>query len=203
MIKFRLPVRTGEITGRFSDPAKSGRAGIHGGLDIIAIADYPGSMAADIVSPEDGRARAFASFRFGDGDQQWPSADAPRTVVIDGNGKPFPFRDCFHDMYGFCIIVRSLDRERTHLLAHAFGNSTVNEGPFNGTWGWVEQAAKTRWPVHTIYSEEIMVGKGMKLGRVGDAGYSTGAHVHWEVHHGYQREWYDDRIDPEPYLEGR
>ena len=41
-----------------------------------------------------------------------------------------------------------------------------------------------------------MLKPGDLIGYVGNAGYSTGPHVHWEIHHGWQIDYYGNRVNP-------
>jgi murein DD-endopeptidase MepM/ murein hydrolase activator NlpD len=66
---------------------------------------------------------------------------------------------------------------------------------------YLEERAKTRWPSHILMTDEVYVKQGERLAPLGNAGYTTGSHVHWEIHH--QADMLDDyakRIDPREYL---
>jgi murein DD-endopeptidase MepM/ murein hydrolase activator NlpD len=58
-----------------------------------------------------------------------------------------------------------------------------------------------RFPAHVLMSRERRVKEGDILAPIGNAGLSTGAHVHWEIHHQAQRlDAYGERVNPQEYL---
>ena len=65
---------------------------------------------------------------------------------------------------------------------------------------WTEQKADDRFPIIGVHTEKIIVKEGDSIGFVGNAGYSTGPHIHWEIHHGYKWQKHNDRLNPERYL---
>ena len=66
----------------------------------------------------------------------------------------------------------------------------------------IEEKKDCRFPIHCWYTEEMIVKAGEKIGLMGNSGYSTGPHTHWEIHHGYKLDDYKNRIDPEYFMKG-
>jgi hypothetical protein len=178
----RLPIPGGRISGRFNDPSKSDPKRIHGALDVAPV------HSRDLVAPEDGIAFGWIARRTPNGPQYWPGRP-------DVHGETFPFANYFYDMFGGVVIVRTAVG-RTHVLTHSFGRQLTQHSIFEH-WGWAEEAAKERFPIFGIFSEQVPVAEGDVITRVGDAGFSTGAHVHWETHPSYAWAEHKQRIDTE------
>jgi hypothetical protein len=182
----------GDISAPFDQPRPLGSDSpthVHGGIDI------PSPVGTQILAPEAGTARAWIATRYRD-NQYWPEP----VQMDDGD---FPFANYFLDMYGGIIVLRSADRWRTHIIAHCFGNQIFNRRPMGYTeTHWAEESTVTRWPIHAIYTDEVQYNEGELLGYVGNAGYSTGPHIHWEIHHGYRWNSHEKRIDPAAWLAG-
>lgn len=191
-MKFVFPVPGGRITGRFDDPSVASPTRIHGAIDIAPLHDNT------IIAPEGGFLHAWVSVRQVEGDT-WP-----RTPTI--HGKPYDFSNYFYDMYGGCLILVVEDPStgavsRTHILTHSYGNQIFNRFPFSDVKKhWVEQHADDRFPIFAVYTDRVLVREGDMIGHVGNAGFSTGAHVHWEIHHGYQWNTHRLRMDPQEGL---
>lgn len=183
----------GKITSCFHDPRPLSDPGkhVHGAIDI---ADPIGTP---IKAPESGSAFCYIGVR-SDGCEYWP--EIPMI-----HGKLFPWCNYFYDMYGGIIILLVFDDIelkiiRTHVIAHSYGNQIFNQSIFRMVPArnpWIEQTEDRRFPVHGVFTDKLMVSEGDVIGFVGNAGYSTGAHVHWEIHHGYKYEKHKNRINPE------
>jgi len=159
------------------------RTHIHGAIDI-------GALTGTIIkAPETGQAMIWVAYRFYEG-QYWPND-------VKVHDEVFPFSNYFYDMYGAIIVFRS--KKYTHIMAHSYTNQLFNDC-FYTKKTFYEEKANTRFPIHAVYSRWIDVGEGSFIGTVGNAGFSTGPHVHWEIHHGYQWEKWEDRVNPEEVL---
>ncbi len=188
----------GIITAGFDDPRPFGSENpdhVHGAIDLA-----PDTDDLSIVSPEDGFAIAYVAVR--QEGQYWPE-------MITVNGKTFPFLNYFYDMYGGIIVIRIPDGKnyrntiRTHVITHCYGKQLFTVGALStAPVKWIEQAEDERWPIHAVHTAEKTVRKGQTISRVGNAGFSTGPHVHWEIHHGYKLNPHADRIDPETMIGG-
>lgn len=154
----------------------------HGAIDIAA------PVATPIRAPEDGTAFAWCAYRTTPG-TYWP--DMP-TV----NGLLHHWCNYFYDTFGGVIVLQSKDFQRTHIITHSYGNQLFNKGLYRGA-NYVEQKDDCRFPIHGVYTEIKTVGHGETIGYVGNAGYSTGPHIHWEIHRGMRWNRWENRINPE------
>lgn len=186
-MKFSPPVK-GRITAAFDQPRPLGAekpTHIHGAVDIAA------SVGTPIYAPEPGLAFYWVAMRPEPG-KFWPKM--PR--LYRHEIKSFPFANYFYDMFGGVIVLRAPDM-RTHLITHSYARQLFNLGTMRHMrkW-WVEESADKRFPISAVYSETRSVDEGDVIGYVGNAGYSTGAHIHWEVHPSYSWYRHEDRIEP-------
>lgn len=156
---------------------------IHGAIDIAA------RVGTDIVAPEDGYLFAYIAYRPDEG-RYWP-----KMPTIDG--VPFPFGNYFYDVYGGLLVLRA--EERTHIIAHCYANQIINFFTAERI-SYYEQKEALRFPLHALYSERIPVFTGERIGFVGNAGYSTGPHIHWEIHPGYRWFSHEKRSNPEELI---
>lgn len=183
------PVPGGVFTAGFDQPrplSAEVKTHIHGAQDIAARAGTP------ILAPESGKAFCYVGLR-PEGRGKWGRS-------FDVGGDPFPFRDYFYDMYGGLIVLQS-DTGLTHVITHSWMNQLFNLKPFVGLTVRTVEATDGPWPVG-LMTEPIWFQTGEQIGWVGNAGFSTGAHCHWEMHHGSRWERHADRIDPREWLGG-
>jgi hypothetical protein len=115
----------------------------------------------------------------------------------------FPWREYWYDIYGGFIVLYE-PKGRMHLLCHIWASQILNhqmpsQFPFRFAY-YIEERESTRWPCHMMLTEEVEVREGQPLARVGNAGFSTGPHLHWEIHHGRRIDDYPARINPMEYL---
>lgn len=195
--RFAIPVPHGKLTAPFNQPRPLGKkrsTHIHGAIDIAP------DQSNVIVAPEAGLLRGYVAVRPTDG-MHWPAA-----IMIDN--LTFPFANYFYDMFGGVLILRVPNGSRnntlrTHVITHSWGNQIFDGHPLDtARTHWIEESDEKRFPIHAIYTDEIKVGKGQTIGRVGNAGFSTGKHIHWECHHGYRWQRHDERINPQEHVYG-
>jgi len=177
----------GPVTTNFFEPRPLSkpideRDHIHGAIDIAAPVNAP------IVAPEAGTVFAWAAYRPEPG-MYWPE----KPVI---NGSPLPYANYFYDTYGAILILRGSGASHVHVIAHSYANQVVNKGLFQGSY-YYEEKADRRFPLHAIYTDRHDVKEGSVIGYVGNAGYSTGSHIHWEIHHGWKWNRWEDRVNPE------
>ena len=187
----------GIITADFNQPRPLSNPGdhIHGAIDI------QGNVNDIIKAPEDGKAFCYVGIRPKTG-KYWPE-------MIQLHGLNFPYLNYFYDLYGGIIVLQVFDSTerniiRTHVITHTYGNQIFNKSVFRKyssyTNYWYEEKKDCRFPIIAHCTSIINVVKGANIGLVGNAGYSTGSHIHWEIHHGYKWERYEDRINPEDHI---
>ena len=160
---------------------------VHGALDIVAPIGTP------IVAPEDGFLYAFAL--------TLPEG-RPRRFERVLPAWDLPFKGHSYDLYGGILALRC-STARTHLFAHLHMNQLIKHcGMFRDAWTYVEEEAEVRWPSflwHT-FGNGRFVKEGEQIGVVGNAGYSKGPHLHWEIHNGWTDTPFGQRPDPEKLL---
>lgn len=123
---------------------------------------------------------------------------------VSQTGWPFFFvGNYFYDVYGGIVILVSSDGKRTHLMTHSYRNQLFTQRDVTPEVD--ESSVDERFPVcieHTFNKPRWAQG-GSPICRIGNAGFSTGAHVHHEVHPGAKVAPYRDRIDWEEFISGK
>lgn len=190
------PVPGGRVTVGFDQPRPLSvpveqRTHPHGAIDIAH------SVGADIVAPEDGMLHYWLAFR-PDTARQMTELDF---VFRENNRIKFPFQvghhNYFYDIYGGCIFLLGASGI-THVFCHSFGNQLYNKGN-TLMWRYAESKVSERFPCtvwYTTNGSSQHVREGALIGHVGNAGYSTGPHVHYEMHRG--RHWNAHDLRPRP-----
>lgn len=186
-----FPVKRGEVTVGFDQMRplsvpKERRTHPHGAIDIAA------PVGTAIRAPEDGVVHYFAAVR----------QSIKRTMAELELLMPFDMRGhhYFYDTYGAIILVLG-DSGHTHVMCHSYLNQLYNQAPMRLRWTYTESAKEERWPLmawHT-FEDPVFVQRGQTVGSVGSAGYSTGPHVHYEIHHGHTWQSHAERLRPETF----
>lgn len=173
-----------------------------GAVDIEAQRLVSG-RAPGIFAPESGRVAYFMATR--------PDTTRPMTDFGSAlNSKQFfdlknhPY---FYDIYGGVIILRGASGY-THIFTHSYANQLFNtlwdfwrkEQPALGHEGrtLTESPKFERFPLHAIHNFTVPfdVKTGDLIGLIGNAGFSTGAHIHYEIHSNGVWQEHLKRIDP-------
>jgi hypothetical protein len=178
-----IPVKGGKITADFRDPRPLSNPGqhVHGALDIAG-------GDGIVRSPCEGVARAYVFIR--SKDSSWAKQDKPQIEAIQ-------LRDYWYDIYGGLIVIMEAKTGRMHVMTH-FWSKALQER--FGQFEVIESSANGRWPSFALVGEEFKVAEGQALAPIGNAGFSTGPHLHWEVHPAGIVERHADRIDPMRYV---
>ena len=156
-------------------------AWIHGAIDI---AGGDGMVCA----PVDGMVRAFAFVR---PELRYDWERNEKKVILQE-----PCSRYFYDTYGGLIVLEATTGEY-HIMTHFYINQLQDAF---GTLTITEQRADARFPAFMLRSATQYVDAGTPLCRMGNAGYSTGAHVHWEIHPTKSIYPHRNRIDPAKYI---
>jgi hypothetical protein len=178
-----IPVKNGTVTTGFHEPRPLSNPGSHkhGALDVSG-------GDGMVCSPCEGVATPYMFIRSKDG--SWA---AKEKIEIDS----IPVKDYWYDVYGGLIVIIENKTGVMHVMAHFWAK--VLQERF-GEFKLIESSAATRWPSFALVGESFKVSAGQALASMGNAGFSTGAHVHWEVHHAAVVESHADRINPERYI---
>jgi murein DD-endopeptidase MepM/ murein hydrolase activator NlpD len=180
----KVPV-TGRLTSTFDEPRPLSNPGEHphGAWDIAAKVGTP------IHAPEAGKVYLVAIFR-----NELENGLRPTWDEMPG----FPWQNYFYDVYGALIVLEGASG-MVHIMAHSYFEQLHDKGILpSSAWEYTEEHEDKRWPIHCMHtlSSPYLVGEGEIIGYVGNAGYSTGAHCHWEIHNDWQLDDYIDRVDP-------
>jgi len=200
-----IPIRGGVITTPFDEPRPlsvppAQRNHVHGALDIA-----PGEGSDGIIrAPADGTAQGVVIYRGVDplkGRGGWGGPG----VVEKAEILEYPWREYWYDTYGGFVVLYE-PSGRMHLLCHIRPKNLLNPQPGPARYPfryayYIEENEETRWACHMMLTEPTQVRAGQPLAPVGNAGYSTGKHVHWEIHHTSTRiDDYAARVNPEEYM---
>lgn len=155
---------------------------IHGAIDI------PGELLDPVIAPENGIIMAM---------KNWRPADKSGKPWPDSRMDIFPYHNYFNDMYGPIVILKG-DSGYVHIFAHSYWKRILSvDWAQLIEWNYMEEKADARWPFHSDYSTWTKVYRGEKITSFGNAGYTMGCHVHYEIHPNYKWYTYKKRIDPE------
>lgn len=200
------PIKKGEITTPFEEmrplsvPVEK-RNHVHGALDIAPRGDN------NIYAPVAGYIFGYMATRppreyTEKGKYKYKQAWPVKPII---HNSPFHWCNYFYDMYGGILVLQETDDRdqiiNTHLICHSYGNQLFNKLPLVSVDNhYVEESAEERWPISAWYTDRYKFRTGDKIGTVGNAGYSTGSHIHWEIHPGRSYAKHADRINPLKYI---
>lgn len=157
---------------------------VHGAIDIGV------PVGTNIIAPEDGWVWYHFQIRKQDKGYQ--------NLQWIEDGVPYAFRNYFYDVFGGLICMEGDVTALTHVFAHIYINQL-----FNKPWICKEDYVFDEVETDNIFSFNFhtkshlrKVLAGDKIGESGNAGFSMGPHIHYEIHNG--REWtkHENRPDP-------
>jgi hypothetical protein len=157
---------------------------VHGAQDFRAVVDE------DVLAAEEGPVYRFVILRPESGGMwQWPLKEG----MLAG---AFPFGAYPYDVYGAVTVLMGKSG-LVHLYAHAYF-AQVKRLTAGLEWSFQEQPADARFPVmifHTFKWPEY-ARAGDVITKVGNAGFTEGVHLHYEIHNGWVWTPYDKRPNP-------
>ena len=155
----------------------------HGAIDIAV------PTGTSIYAPERGEVEWHVQFRRG---------RAYHDVYRPYQGGPkYAFRNYFYETFGgLCVLYAHSGR--THVFAHIEAGEIFNRFAATGAEHFYteDQNGDTSFYLFVNWRNLNDVHEGDFLCASGNAGYSTGAHVHYEIHK--RKEWipHSERLDP-------
>lgn len=187
------PVPGGKITAGFDQKRPLSaqaheRWHVHGAIDIAAPAGKP------IYAPERGMLFYFAAIR--------PNRDRDMRELELEHG-PFDFggKAYFYDVFGALAIVLG-NSGITHIFAHSWLNQLFNVPPVRVRWQYKESPKVERFPLCAFFTTNghgRHINEGDHIADVGNAGYSTGPHAHYEMHRGRAWQRWEQRPRPDAF----
>jgi hypothetical protein len=169
------------LTADYTDPRPYGYkqpTHVHGAWDIAVPEKTP------IWSPEAGRILFYLCER------------EDKAVTHDlfwEDGKWFAFSNYFFDVFGALIVLEGYSG-LTHVFAHINRKWILNSFPERSIQYHYDEVRgiRTWWNMeHLKYTTD-----GAFLGCSGNDGFSTGPHIHYEIHH--ERAWLPHARRPDP-----
>jgi len=190
----QFPVYKGIVTTGFYDPRPyskpiAERTNYHRGWDIVA--SNEAERETVIRAPEAGELifhLIHRSDREQSADFYWP----------DSNW--YIFSRFFFDTYGCCTILLG-ESGLTYMFAHQdefeFYRLMLNRCMHNDMKQSRADVRKSynKWVQSLLtFRQPVAVKQGAPIGMIGNSGYSTGAHLHMQIHESHKD--YGSRIDP-------
>lgn len=151
---------------------------IHGAVDV------KGCIGDIFVSPEPGDIMYMMNLR----DSKQAGKEWPDTKM-----RKYPFVNYFYDMYGGVVLLKGISG-KMHVFCHIYKNQMDR---FVKKWNFEEEKLDRRFPFMSFFSDQKFVDAGADIGYFGNAGYSTGCHVHYEIHKKQTWTPHKNRINPE------
>jgi len=163
---------------------------VHGAIDIAA------PVGTSILAPEDGSVFYYRALRPNDR-EVWDDE------VLGPRGLRFPFKNYFYDTFGAIAILEG-DSGLVHLFAHSYFRQHFSRFPA-AAWTYQEQIETSRFVIECMHTFTMprRVYAGREIARSGNAGYSSGPHIHWEIHKKPgELNPFGERPDPESFIFG-
>lgn len=176
-----FPVKDPHISAGFNQdrPLIGEKTHIHGAVDIAG-------EDLEILAPEDGKAYYCLIQDTG----PWEPAN-----LFWPNGAWFPFSNYRYSVWGGLIIL--VGQEYTHLFTHIERREIWNRAYMYGYNDKVNFFELPSGIAICNFDKPWSVEEGNIIGISGNAGFSTGPHIHYEMHKGKSWTTHDQRPNPE------
>lgn len=151
----------------------------HGALDIAGGTNI-------VIAPVSGQAKAYAIYA-----NNWQKSEKPDILTI-------PWKDYFYDVFGAIVVLVEDKTQRLHIFAHFFSRTLFESSCPVRLTNYLESKNNSS---HILSSDIVYLKKGTAIAHIGNGGYSTGPHCHWEIHHSATvLDDFENRINPMEYM---
>lgn len=114
-----------------------------------------------------------------------------------GTGRWYAFSNYYYDVWGGLVVLEGEETGYTHVFAHCEADYLFNNGKVKKDLFTLSEEGDGKFSISLISKESpILVNIGDEIGRSGNAGFSTGPHIHYEIHRGRAWEPHGDRVNP-------
>jgi len=175
-----------KLTSDFGEPrpitaAPKDRTHVHGAWDIAVPEGTP------MMAPETGRLYRLVQFR---------SNHQTHNLFWDDR-KWFAFSNYFYDTFGGLIVLYG-DSGLTYVFAHIWAQSILDDLFREHVSCSIKEETDKKGSIVSLWNmmDPDFVQSAQYIGSSGNAGYSTGAHIHMELHRGREYLEWENRPDP-------
>ena len=154
----------------------------HGAIDIAV------PIGTDIIAPENGEVHWQIQFRRGDSyhNVYWPYTE-----------QPYAFRNYFYETFGgLCILYG--ESGKTHVFAHIRAEDILMlyRGTRADNYYTEDIDGPDAFHLFVNWNSLVKMREGDTICYSGNSGFSTGPHIHYEIHQGRDFTPHADRTNP-------